>query len=332
MQHTDNQYVPIIKEPKALDFDVLEELQQIAFSQIIAKTGTGYLFTAPYYRWKYSAPAGDAKVALIYDDADLVAINAMYPLDLLVQGERIRAWQSCDTAIHPRSRLKGYFVQCINALKEKIGDEAVFFGYPNHTSKPGLAKCGWTHHSNVRTWIRLLPSIKMTEFRFIEPIEHFATEHDIFFKEFATVHHKKVMLERSSTYMNWRYKYHPFHQYEIFGWYESNYLQGIIVLRKAKISGRELAIVMEVLAFSASVERQLLAFAASWGKAHQARFTLVLNNTTHITTGMLSAYVPVPMWMLPKRQILMGTTTDNARANLAWSMPWYIQIGDWDGF
>lgn len=73
-------------------------------------------------------------------------------------------------------------------------------------------------------------------------------------------------------------------------------------------------------------------FTAQWGKMQQARFTCVLNNTTSTTTGMLSAYAPVPMWLLPKRQILMGTTNKGTRAHQAWNMPWYIHIGDWDGF
>lgn len=319
----------VVMGPNSLDFKTIVELQQLAFSKIIEKTKTGYLFTEPYYRWKYSAPGGDAKIALLYDKDGLVAANAMYPLDILANGERIRGWQSCDTATHPRGRKKNYFVQCIRALSKEIGEEDIFFGYPNHTSKPGLERCGWTHHSDVRTWARVLPGRKTTGFRYMGLIENFTQEQDAFSKQLAA--HGGVMLDRNSVYMNWRYNQHPFHHYETYGWREKGCLLGVIVLRKATILGKELAIVMETLTLLPHIERGMLAFAASWGRECKAAHTLVLNNTTRLITGLVSAYIPIAKWALPKRQILMGRAS-GARAKLVWDMPWHIQIGDWDGF
>lgn len=326
-----NHYHIVVMEPKTLDFSAVANLQQIAFAEIINKTGMGYLFTEPYYRWKYFAPAGEAKIALLYDEAGLAAVNAMYPMDILANGTRIRGWQSCDTATHPRGRGKGHFMQCIGALKNEIGSEDVFFGYPNHNSRAGLVKFGWTHHSNVRTWACVLPGIKKARTNYIEPLTEFTTEQDIFSAELAASC-KGAILDRSAAYMNWRYNQHPLHQYESFAWRESGRLLGVIVLRKATISGRELAIVMETLALSTRVERGLLAFAADWGRQRKASYTLALNNTIQTMTGILSAYLPVPMWVLPKRQILMGAAASGERANTVWNMPWHIQIGDWDGF
>lgn len=323
-------YNVIVTDPHTLDFKSVTRLQQTAFANIIEKTGTGYLFTEPYYRWKYSAPAGDAKIALIHDDEGLVAVNAMYPLDLLADSKWIRGWQLCDIATHPRGRKKGYFVRCIDALSEKITADDLLFCYPNQASKPGLIKCGWIHLSNVKTWMSILPQIKVYKSPYIEQIEKFTTEHDFFVKKLSA--RGGVILDRNSIYMNWRYNQHPFHQYEMFAWRENGHLSGIIVLRKVTILGKELAIVLEILALSARVERGLLAFAASWGKEHKTKYTLALNNTTSTLTGILSAYIPVPMWALPKRQILMGTAAANSQAQLACNRPWRIQIGDWDGF
>ncbi|MFT4059631.1 MAG: GNAT family N-acetyltransferase [Legionella sp.] len=322
-------YSLVVTGPASLDFDAIEQLQQFAFSKIIEKTGTGYLFTAPYYRWKYSAPAGNAKIALLHDKEGLVAVNAMYPLNLLANGEWIQGWQSCDTATHPRGRRKSYFVQCIKALSNEIGEEAIFFGYPNHTSKPGLERCGWSHHSDVRTWFRVLPGRKITGFHFIEQIENFMSEQDAFSRQLAA--EGGVTLDRSSAYMNWRYKQHPFHHYEIYGWRENGCLLGLIVLRQARILGKELAIVMETLALYPYVEKKMLLFAAAWGRERKVTHTLLLNNTTRLTAGILSGYVPIFKWALPKRQILMGTAS-GIRAKQVWDMPWRIQIGDWDGF
>jgi len=320
----------IVMSPKNLDFGELVKLQQEAFSEIIEKTGTSYLFSEDYYRWKYSPPAGDARIALLRDSAGLVAANSMYPLDILANGEKIRGWQSCDTATLLRGRGKGYFMKCIGALKDELESEDLFFGYPNRNSLPGLVKLGWSHHSDIRTWIRILPGGKTAGHHFIEKLEKFTAEQDIFSCELAA-RSKGAMLDRNSIYMNWRYKMHPLHEYEAYGWREGVRLLGVLVLRRAKISGKELAIVMETLALEPHVARGMLRFAAGWGRERGANYTLALNNTVKMMTGFLSAYIPVPMWVLPKRQVLMGAASGPS-AKAIWNMPWHIQIGDWDVF
>src|SRR5437868_653893 len=105
----------IVVTPQDLDFDAIVNHQQLAFSEIIEKTGTRYLFNEAYYRWKYAPPAGNALIAISYDELGMVATNAMYPLDILAGNKKIRGWQSCDTATHPRGRNKGQFMKCIGA-------------------------------------------------------------------------------------------------------------------------------------------------------------------------------------------------------------------------
>lgn len=316
--------------PEELDFGPFVNLQQKAYAEIVGATGTGYLLTEPYYRWKYAPPAGSAKIALVEDETGLIAANSMYPLNILSGGDRILGWQSCDTATDPRGRGKGYFMKCLHALKAELSIEDLFFGFPNRNSAPGFLKFGWVQHGDVRTWLRVLPARKSAAFRAIDSIDHFTAAQNNFFEEFAK--QGGALLERNSTYMNWRYKQHPLHRYEAFSWSVAGEMLGIIVLRRAKISGHELAIVMEALAVSPQAERGMLDFAASWAKERRATYTLVLNNTIRITNGIFSGYVPVPMWALPKRQVLMGAPETGARARAAWSMPWRIQIGDWDGF
>jgi hypothetical protein len=223
----------------------------------------------------------------------------------------------------------GYFMKCISTLKAGLGQDEIFFGFPNRNSLQGFIKSGWTHHSDVRTWVRILPRCKTVRFSAIEPIEQFSAEQDAFSSEYTAL--GGAILDRGSAYMNWRYKQHPLHQYEIFGWRETGRLTGVVVLRRAKIAGMELAIVMETLAMSPRAERGLLTFAAGWARERHATYTLALNNTTHITNGIMSGYVPIPMWALPKRQVLVGVAC-GVRSQFVWNMPWRIQIGDWDGF
>lgn len=329
IQHQLKDSIAIV-HPKFLDFKSLVQLQQASFFQIIQKTETGYLFSEAYYRWKYFSPLGAAKIALLHDEKGLVAANSMYPQDIIVGNNRTRGWQLCDIATHPRGRAKGYFLRCAQALEAELGPEELFFCYPNHNSRPGLEKLGWTNHTELRTWARVLPGRKTTSFKFIESIENFNEAQDIFFTELAQA--GGPMLYRSSAYMNWRYNQHPFHQYQSFVWYEAGHILGLIVLRRTKFLGKELALIMESHALTGQVERGLLAFAAAWAYDQGAKYTITLNNTTQTINGIRSAYVPVPKWALPKRVLLMTAPSNSQRSKATYGIPWRVHLGDGDAF
>lgn len=315
--------------PDTLDFSAFVALQKTAFAQIIGATGTDYLFSEPYYRWKYGAPAGQGRIALVLEDGEPIAANSMYALRASGDGESARAWQSCDTATHPRGRGRGYFLKCLQALKETLVEDELFIGFPNNNSTHGFGKFGCEFHGNVTTFARVLPGRSISAFPAVAPIERFDASQDEFAR--ALERAGSTQLERGAAYMNWRYRAHPFHQYECFEWREAGRRQGLLVMRRADLSGRRLAIALELLANEPAVERGLLAFAAAWARAQGVRYTMVLNNTLPKARGLSMAYIPVPMWALPKRQVLMGFARGPVAERL-WSKPWRVQIGDWDGF
>ncbi len=98
-----------VVDADALDFDAIVRLQREAFKDVAGGELLESSQTADYYRWKYSGPAGNAKIALVTDGGNLVAMNSMFSEYLVCQKGRIKAWQSCDTATHPSARGRGYF-------------------------------------------------------------------------------------------------------------------------------------------------------------------------------------------------------------------------------
>lgn len=312
-----------------LDLAAFVALMREAYAEIIKETGTGYLFTDAYYRWKYAPPAGRARIALVVDAGEPVAANSMYPLAIRSRTATVAGWQSCDTATHPRARGKGYFMKCLAALRDSLKDETVFFGFPNKNSTPGFLKFGWTHHSDVRTRVRLLPGRRMEAFRRVERVSSFGASHDPFAA--ALAEQAGAALDRSAAYLNWRYFQHPLHQYEAFAWMEDGRQLGLVVLRVVTVKERRFAVAMELLALEGRVERGLLRFAKAWAKSKGVGIAMVLNTTTGAGRALLCGYVPVPMWALPKRQVLMGAAS-GAAAERMWREPWRVQIGDWDGF
>jgi GNAT superfamily N-acetyltransferase len=312
-----------------LNYEEFVDMQLQAFAEIIRETGVRDLFSAPYYRWKYATPFGCAKIAQVRDNGVLVAANSMYPLRIAWAGGTLPVWQSCDTATHPKARGKGYFMKCLKALKQELKDGDIFFGFPNKNSMPGFIKLGWSHRGDVNTWVRVLPGRRLSAYPKIKEIGEFGEPQDRFNRELLPM--GGPLLERTSSYMNWRYRRHPVNSYSAFAWIENGRHEGVLVMRQARITGRDLAIVMEVLALDRRVERQLLRFAAAWARDRGVGITMILNNTTGRTTGLTCGYAPVPMRFLPKRQVLMGDPVGEAAASV-WRENWRVQIGDWDGF
>jgi hypothetical protein len=314
--------------PAELDFSAFVDLQREAFAEIIAETGTGYLFDEANYRWKYEPPAGPARIALVVDDGELVAANSMYPLTVRSGTATVAGWQSCDTATHPKARGKGYFMKCLGALRENLPEDSIFFGFPNANSTPGFVKFGWTQHSDIPARVRALPAGRMSSFAHVDRISSFEDDHEEFA---ATLTNGRAMLDRSAAYLGWRYMRHPLHSYESFAWTSGGRLSGLVVLRVVTIGERRIAVAMELLAQDSRVERALLRVTAAWAHEKRARYALVLNTTTGYARALSCGYLTVPARLLPKRQVLMGAATGKT-AERTWQRPWNVQIGDWDGF
>jgi GNAT superfamily N-acetyltransferase len=315
--------------PDGLDFEAYTQLQREAFADVIGGSGMEDLQSESLYRWKYSTPYGQAKIATVRDGGMLVAANAMYPLAVATPDTRIPAWQSCDTATHPSARGKGHFLRCLNALRDVLGENEIFFGFPNKNSVRGFEKLGWTNRGVITTRVRVIPGAKVERFGQVSEIGTYGEADDEFFARLVRA--DGPLLERTAPYLTWRYKSHPGNSYSSYELTEDGKRLGVVVLRDATVKGRRLAIVMELLSVSDRAERQLVRFAAAWARRRGVWITLVLNNTLRARVATSSGFLALPAWILPKRQVLMGAATGEA-AERVWQQRWRVQMGDWDSF
>jgi hypothetical protein len=315
-----------------LNYSHFLDLQKASYASIIGATGAGYLFTESYYRWKYKTPFGNAKIAIVEDGTGFISANSMYPLQIGGDDLTARGWQSCDTATHPRGRGRGYFMRCLAELKKEIKDGEIFFGFPNKNSTPGFIKFGWTEKANVNTWIHpyVLPFQLNSSKNNIRKVDFSSFEYSSFFRKLE----QKSMggLVKSPAYMNWRYKSHPLHNYDVYGEFsQSGEVVGIVVLRTLVLQGKKLCVALELVALNDSVEKKLIKHSIHQGYLQNCQHFLVINNTLSLRNALLSGMIPVPMFLLPKRQILMGAA-QGLEGQKFWNNKWDVQIGDWDGF
>jgi hypothetical protein len=314
-------------EPRLFDWNDIDKgaycrLQQSAFAEIFARNAIPIeRLNRAFLDWKYSGPAGPARIAIVMHGDEMVASNAMFQLALVRGSQRTRGWQSCDTATSPAARGKGYFKKCITALRDGIASGELFFGYPNENSKKGFEGIGW----NVEAEIPLRARPVWWGARVgseVVPVEQFGATQDEFARTFPA--HETLMIERSAAYLNWRYVQHPLVQYERYHCVRDGRVTGLLVLNRSGVRRKKVMVVMEFLAADEASTRALRARAVE--SAHAGRCSLMLALANQPVPGLWS----VPRFLAPKQQLLMGQTIGPPHAPLA--ATWLVQTGDWDVF
>jgi hypothetical protein len=319
-----------VLSPDQVDFNEILMLQKEAFKEIMARNAMESVQTAELYRWKYNPPAGAAKIAVVRDGNKLVAMNSMFPLILKNGEEKIRIWQSCDTATAPEARGKGLFIQCLKALRNELQRDEIFFGFPNHNSAPGFVKFGWKDRGTLLTSVRFIPAWVGSSQSSIKQVLRFDSSQDEFAERWSKLGGPAIY--RDAAYMNWRYFQHPDVRYFCFRSVGRDGVQlGHLVLREIFVKNRRALIIMENLALDSKTEAAQRKFAIVKASEMGIRYVLMMNNRISALSALSSMYIPIPERFLPKRQVLMGAGNSD-RASQAFDMDWRVEIGDWDGF
>jgi hypothetical protein len=312
--------------PDELDFQRHADLMKRAFAPVLAGTGEEETLTPAFFRWKYNGPVAPPRIALVRDGERILAANSMYAVDIVWKGRRVRGWVSSDTATDPDARGPGYFLACLKALNKQLGPDEIFFGFPNKNSIKGFQSVGWTEQQVMPAWMRVVPRGRVPGF---EAIDSLGSDFDALFSEY--VQGRPPMIERTAAYMNWRYFKHPVAKYAAFALRKSGRLQGVIVLRKVKSLGWNMALVMDFIALDAKTEAQLLRFAAGWAREQGLWPAVAFSSAVTPFLGLRTGYLLVPSRFLPKRQALLGRGTGKESSEI-FGRPWQLQLGDWDGF
>ena len=140
----------------------------------------------------------------------------------------------------------------------------------------------------------------------------------------------KVLLSRSSDYLNWRYSSHPVNEYVSFIYRDGNEQQGFSVVRSVDVVGRKIAMVMELWGLKSSVKKALLRSIAKWTDEQHIKRIVLQDNDQSILGGLSMGFIAVPAWLLPKKQVLMVFAKPGKLSEKVLNYDWRVQIGDWD--
>lgn len=307
------------------------DLQRAAYAKHLEKLGAAVHYMTPdFYRWKLNPPAGPAKIATTWEDGSMVAATAMFPVHLCLGDVRILGWQYSDAATRPSHRKKGFFDSNNYALKDKIQRNEVGFSFPNHRSVNAFFKLGSINKGVITTWVNpmILPIPRPSPH--ISEVTHFSDEQDTLAEHLAFC--GRTLIYRSSDYLNWRYVQNPVYKYSLFAFRKDGESKGFAVARTAQVMNQNLALVMELWGLEPSVECALLKYTVGWAKRQRAKRIVLLDNGFSLRSGILTGFLPVPAFLLPKKQVLLVFTTEGAESKEVLESKWRVQTGDWDAF
>lgn len=297
----------------SIDLDHHILLLRKSFGQSAWAAQIGATLTREFYLWKYFSPAGEAVIASVLAEGEVVSsVAAMPTLFQTPEGVK-KGWQIGDIATLPSARRRGFYRGCLNALVELLGDD-ILVCFPNDNSKKGIEGRGFSFATEVRTFVRPLNPFAAAARAIGNPPAPFK---------------QPACAERNGGYsffrkpadLEWRYRANPACRYDVIAADE-----GYCVFRSFELFGSAVSIVMEVAAAGERAFCDLVRESerAAAGCRRRANFIMT---SSPLPAGLRRRYLPLPQMLLPKRQVLFvrmpGAMTASAK--------WNVQIGDWDG-
>lgn len=182
------------------------------------KAAFGKDISLDFWKWRYANnPFTDNKMINMMWDGDILAGHyAVSPVDLNIEGDIVRTALSMTTMTHPSYNGKGVFTSLAEDLYKHIsqneGVEAIW-GFPNLNSHYGLnTKLGWSDIATV-------PTLRLNRQRFntLVPVNYtvnevFTDQHQILLDTYSKA---KIIINKTTSYLNWRYTCNPTNTYYI---------------------------------------------------------------------------------------------------------------------
>jgi len=200
-------------------FDSLLEDQSGELLAIYQKFFPPLGWSPTYFRWQYyENPSGAAKVWVARERGSIVASYTAIPHRMYANGRVATGWRVQNVVTLPEHRGRGLYhrLAAIAARELFNGDHPLNFAFPNERSKNGFIRTGW------KAAFRL--PLKTKVIRDAPPSAHLSaivtplTQFDADSERIWEAHRKRLgfAVERSSSYLNWRYFSNPKSEYSSF--------------------------------------------------------------------------------------------------------------------
>ena len=176
-------------------------------------------WSGTYLRWQYyENPSGAAKVWVAREGGKIVASYTAIPHRIYANGRVATGWRVQNVVTLPEHRGQGLYhkLAAVAAQELFLGDHPLNFTFPNERSKNGFIRTGWKAAFRLPLKIKALrdslPSANLSAI--VTPLTRFDADSERIWEG----HRNRLgfAVERSSSYLNWRYISNPKSEYTSF--------------------------------------------------------------------------------------------------------------------
>ncbi len=178
-----------------------------------------------YWNWKFmSSPFGESLLTVAEDNHEIVGVDNLWPWEFHYKSTLLKAYQPCDSVVHPLFRGRGLFkAMRLYGLEAARGNNPSFmFNFPNNQSINANLSLGWFKLGRI-PWIvkpirpfriiRGMLDSKQTSPSSIGGGYHMDIERLEVLGQEIPYHGNKIIPHRIKGYFSWRYQNHPSRQY-----------------------------------------------------------------------------------------------------------------------
>jgi len=188
------------------------------------------------FKWQYCKnPYGLTDVWLLYDKGKIIAQYTLQRQEYLYYGTRITGALAFDLAVHPDYRKRGLFIDMgFHSLKEagNLGIQFVLgFPWEDGIALPGHKAVGWTMLGKLNIYEKEIEYLEYKEPKYIKPISTFDRRFTRLSEEYGG---RNIMLNRTASYLNWRYILKPDSYYHAYKISYDDFLIGYFILKSYK--------------------------------------------------------------------------------------------------
>jgi len=195
------------------------------------------------WKWKFKGknPAGDPLMIYAANDSEIVGHFAAIPMKYWIDGESVIGSHSAAMMIDPKWQNRGLIKFVADKLIQELEIQGIPFtyGYPNENAyELHIKLLSYEEIAKQQFYIKFIDSNNVEKENFgsggltWEKIHKFGAETNDLWEKSKNEY--KVIVERKSDYLNWRYLDRPDVPYHIYGVFNGNRLEGYCVLKLYK--------------------------------------------------------------------------------------------------
>ena len=249
-------------------------------------------YTLERWRWRYESNPYGFITTVAEAKGQIVGHMGLFFLPIRIGRHVLMGAQASELAVHPNFRRQGMFLaigkQMVRAAKEQ--NVRLIYGFPNEPAYRGHIQYGWfdvakvpvlgiflDSYESTKQRTRKIPAhfllrklgrlvdrmyqykrkkLKIAEIA-VEKTSFFDTRFEAFWDD-LTIKNANIRVERSSKYLNWRYRQRRDAHYDIFSAVENDYPKGFVVTAIEESQKRRIGYITDIFAHSKPIFHKLL--------------------------------------------------------------------------